>query len=205
MSSPSANPLKRENSNPVKEVDLVIWTKNSSATLAMVLKRLEMVVPQKFVGNKIIVDDHSTDNTVEVGKSLGWEVYVNEGKGIPDAANTALKHVTSQFFISIEHDLLLTEEWWRKISCYMADEKVAVAQGIRFSTHPTLAALDEYFQIDCKRPYVTIDNNLYRTKIIQEVGGFPNSCPVCVDLNLRDMVQKAGFKWIVDPTVISQH
>ncbi|MGQ9544923.1 MAG: hypothetical protein ACUVQX_03970 [Candidatus Bathycorpusculaceae bacterium] len=43
------------------------------------------------------------------------------------------------------------------------------------------------------------------TKIIQKVGGFPNSCPVCVDLNLRDMVQKAGFKWIVDPTVISQH
>jgi glycosyltransferase involved in cell wall biosynthesis len=70
MSSPSATSVRRENSNPVKEVDLVIWTKNSSATLAMVLKRLEKVVPQKFVRNKIIVDDHSVDNTIEIGRLL---------------------------------------------------------------------------------------------------------------------------------------
>lgn len=201
----SANLQKGRNAEVVREVDLVTWTRNAGDMLAEVLRRVEEVIPRDVVKNKIMVDGHSTDSTIEIGKSLGWRVYMQKGTGIAEAANTALKHVVSPFFISIEADLLLAKNWWEKIPKYMVNDNVAVSQGIRFVTHPTLAALDEYFQIDCGKRYATMDNNLYRTELIRKLGGFPDSCPVSVDENLRENVERAGFKWVIDPTVISQH
>jgi len=83
-----------------------MWTKNGANTLPSVLKRINEVIPGEFVGQKIIVDDKSTDNTREIAKTFGWTVVFNEGTGISDGVNTALKHVSSEYFISFEQDLL---------------------------------------------------------------------------------------------------
>ena len=129
----------------IGKVDLVMWTKNGAETLPLVLKRINEVIPDEFVNNRIIVDDHSVDNTREMAKSFGWRVIFNERSGISNGANTALKHITTEYFISFEQDLLLAKNWWEKIPKFMNDEKVAVAQGIRISTEPTLKKLDEYY------------------------------------------------------------
>ena len=50
----------------IEKVDVVMRTKNSSKFLALVLKRIEEVIPSEVVGKKIIIDGHSTDNTVEI-------------------------------------------------------------------------------------------------------------------------------------------
>jgi glycosyltransferase involved in cell wall biosynthesis len=91
----------------IGKVDLVMWTKNGQATLPTVLKQIAKVIPSEFVNKKIISDDGSTDYTVEIAKSFGWSVFSNEGQGISDGANTALKHVESEYFISFEQDLIL--------------------------------------------------------------------------------------------------
>ncbi len=117
--------------NWVKKVDVVMWTFNSAKLLPIVLPRIEQVIPKEAIVNKIIIDDHSKDNTVEVAKSLGWTVYYNQSSGIKQAYLTALKYVTSDFLISVEHDVILTKEWWNKISPYLANSKIAVAQGVR--------------------------------------------------------------------------
>ena len=75
----------------ITKVDLVMWTYNGAATLPQVLKRINQVIPEKFINKKIISDDRSTDNTREIAESFGWQVILNEGKGISDNANNALK------------------------------------------------------------------------------------------------------------------
>lgn len=195
----------------IDRVDLVMWTKNGAETLPLVLKRIDEVIPDKFVDNRIIVDDHSTDDTPEIAKSFGWQVIPNEGSGISSGANTALKHVTSEYFISFEQDLLLARDWWQKIPKHMEDNKVAVAQGIRISTDPTLRILDEYVysRMTSDTPIrfgVSMDNNIFRTKIIEESGGFPSECPVCTDtILMKKIVLETPYKWIVDRTVVSDH
>jgi glycosyltransferase involved in cell wall biosynthesis len=64
--------------NWVKKVDVVMWTFNSAKFLPIVLPRIEKVIPKEAIVNKIIIDDHSKDNTVEVAKRLGWKVYYNQ-------------------------------------------------------------------------------------------------------------------------------
>jgi glycosyltransferase involved in cell wall biosynthesis len=199
-----------------KKVDLVMWTKNGAGTLGPVLKRIGEVIPADFVNSRLIVDDQSTDETRSIAESLGWEVVFNEGTGISDGANTALKHVEMDCFLSFEQDLLLAPDWWKKIPPYLSDSHVAVASGIRFVYYPpVLKKLQEFTADNYKReekpgqffPYVkTLDNTIYKTSIIRQLGGFPKlAVSAGVDHVLAKMVHGAGYRWKVDYDVKSIH
>lgn len=94
------------------------------------------VIPHESVDKRIIVDDQSTDNTREIAESFGWDVVFNEGRGASDGANTALRHVTSECFVSFEQDLLLDVSWWKKIAQRLSSPRVAVTSGMRFADKP---------------------------------------------------------------------
>jgi glycosyltransferase involved in cell wall biosynthesis len=176
----------------IGKVDLVMWAKNGENVLPTVLKRIDEVIPHEVVCHKILVDDHSTDRTTKIAKEFNWNVYPNPKTGIPSGANEALRHVDQDFFISVEQDVVLAKDWWEKIPPHMNGNKVAVAQGIRMSTEPTLRKLEEYVYSRLKssvndpiRFGVSMDNNLFRTKIIRQLGGFPSNCLVCKNTLLR--------------------
>lgn len=206
------------------KVDLVMWTKNGAETLPLVLKRISEVIPAEAVNQRIIVDDRSTDNTREIAKSFDWTVIFNEGKGISDGANTALKHVISEYFISFEQDLLLARDWWEKIPPYLENPKVAAASGMRFASKPEgIRKLQQYVAKKYRgestlSPWLraremsaftlgkTLDNTIYKTKIIRSIGGFPKlRVNAGVDTILAYKIEKAGFQWIVDYNVQSIH
>jgi glycosyltransferase involved in cell wall biosynthesis len=190
--------------NWAKNVDLVMWTKNSAKFLPTVLKRIEQVIPQEVIKNKIIIDDHSTDNTVTVAQNLGWTVHFNQGNGIGQAYQTALHYITADFLVSVEHDVILVEDWWSKISPYMQDSKVAVAQGVRAGTNPIIRKLDEYTierqDAASKLLNISLDNNLYRMSIIRKFN-----IDVVAGLPASEELEKLGFKWVIDVETISGH
>jgi len=208
----------------LSKVDLVMWTKNGAETLPFVLKRISKVIPSKAVNKCIIVDDQSTDSTREIAESFGWTVIFNEGKGISDGANTALKHVTSEYFISFEQDLLLAYDWWEKIPPYLENPKVAAASGMRFADKPKgVGKLQQYVAKKYRgeaqlAPWLrareaaaftlgkTLDNTIYKTKVIKNIGGFPKlQVNAGVDTILAYKVEQAGYQWIVDYNVQSTH
>ena len=191
------------NSCVVDKFDLVMWTKNSAKLLPVVLNRIEQVVPNYVIGKKIIVDDHSTDSTVEIAEKFGWTVYPNVGNGFFDAVDTALSHVSTELFISFEHDIVLAKDWWTKISKYIEDDTVAIAQGVRVYTHPVLRKLSEFMitRKDYGFTNFSIDNNIYRTKLLKKFkihiySGY---------LDTANFLRNKGFKWICDINVVSEH
>jgi glycosyltransferase involved in cell wall biosynthesis len=80
--------------------DLVMWTKNGEKLLSSVLDRIDSVIPYECVNQKILVDDHSNDRTVEIARDFNWTVYENPSTGISAGANEALRRVKSPLFIS---------------------------------------------------------------------------------------------------------
>jgi glycosyltransferase involved in cell wall biosynthesis len=78
------------------EVDLVMWTRNGAETLPKVLRRIDEVVPKEVVCHKILVDDHSVDDTTEIAKEFNWQVYPNPKTGISSGANEALRHIDTE-------------------------------------------------------------------------------------------------------------
>jgi glycosyltransferase involved in cell wall biosynthesis len=209
----------------LEKVDLVMWTKDGAATLPFVLKRIDEVIPSHFVSRRIIIDDRSIDQTREIAESFGWFIIFNEGKGISDGANTALKHVTSDCFISFEQDLLLAHDWWQKIPPSLENPRVAVASGMRFASKPVgVRKLEQYVAKNIEekvrlnlglgraaemRAFTlgkTLDNTIYRTKVIRAVKGFPKlRSSSDVDTILAYRVNQAGYYWLVDYSVQSTH
>lgn len=190
----------------MRKVDLAMWAKNGASMLPTVLKRIDEVIPSEAIGRKIFVDDHSTDGTPSIAKDFGWSVYVNKKGGVGSGASTALRHVTNAYFISIEQDVLLARDWFEKIPKYLENEGVAVAQGWRISNHPVIGKIDEHRMERNRATLGSVDNNIYKTKIMRALGGFPEHLKyVGVDVYVRKRVVSAGFKWVVDSTVISAH
>jgi glycosyltransferase involved in cell wall biosynthesis len=201
-----------------------MWTKNGAETLPAVLKRINEVVPDEYVKQKIIADDHSIDNTREIAASYGWTVMFNEGTGISDGANTALRNVTSDYFISFEQDLLLATDWWSKIPPLLEKPRVGAASGMRFADKPRgVKKLQQYVakkyrgeaylaswlrarQMAAFTLGKTLDNTIYLTKAVKSVGGFPKiKVNAGVDTTLAYRIQQAGYYWIVDYNVQSVH
>ena len=194
---------------PIK-VDVVMWAKNGSRTLPLVLKRIEKAIPKKCIVSKIFVDDKSVDNTVEIAKRFKWDVYENKEGFVRGGVKEALKHVTAPFFVSVEQDVVLAENWWKCISKYMHNPEVAVAQGIRvnYPGSKSLNCLEKYtlerFPEFGPKSRASLDNNIFRTAVIRKIG-VPEKYPIYVDAALYEEVLKAGYKWTVDENVISHH
>jgi len=198
----------------IDKIDILMWAKNGEAFLPIVLRQIRNIVPREKVCHKILVDDHSRDSTASIAQSFGWEVYLNPEGGIPSGANEALSHVDTDFFMTVEQDVVLSTNWWPVISKYLDDPNVACAQGIRLDNHPVLSILDEWA---CGPPSekrslvqhsraVSMDNNIFRTDIVRSMGGFPRLCPVCTDTAFRKrIVCETNYQWIIDARVISQH
>ena len=223
LREPLGNADNEERIN-VAKVDLVMWTKNGAETLPSVLQRISEVIPEEFVNMKLIVDDRSTDNTRDIAESFGWTVVLNDGKGISDGANTALRRVKSDLFVSFEQDLLLARDWWRRIPRYLEDSMVAVASGMRFASEPRgvrrmqqyvakkyrgEAALASWLRGREMASFTlgkTLDNTIYRTEAVRAVGGFPKlRSSAGVDTALAYMLNERGYLWFVDYDVRSVH
>jgi glycosyltransferase involved in cell wall biosynthesis len=203
----------------VTKLDLVMWTKNGAETLPYVLKRIGQVVPSKNVGNRIIVDDGSIDQTCQIAEQFGWQVVPNKGSGISDGANTALELVSTEWFASFEQDILVSIDWWPKIPLYLRHPKIVVASGLRFPGHPAeLRKLEEYIAeryqrrareargLDAENYGKTLDNTAYKTNSIRQLGGFPKPpIPAGVDTILNHKINSNKMTWMVDYTVRSVH
>jgi glycosyltransferase involved in cell wall biosynthesis len=179
-----------------------MWTKNGARFLYRVLERIDRVIPREVVHRKIMIDDESTDKTREIGVSFGWEVYHNQNGGVASAANQALSLVDCEYFISFEQDLLLSHDWWDVISDHVKNPDVIVACWIRYPTESTLTVLEKFSVLDYS---FTLNNTIFKTEVIRNVGGFPSNCDVCVDSNLCRKLRALGYKFLIDTSIVSQH
>lgn len=208
------------------KVDCVLWTKNGASTLDVVLKRINKVVPSENINHKFIVDDKSVDNTVEIAESNGWDVVPNMGAGISDGANTALKHIETDYFCSFEQDLFLASNWWSRLSKLIEADNVAVVEGIRLADKPAgIRKIEQYVIMRYQKILAhrsmyskdkvkeaegygpTLDNTIYDAQILHYLGGFPKlpNFGSGTDSILAKRVRDKGFKWLADYSVVSTH
>ena len=188
-----------------QKVDLVMWVKNGAWCLAKVLRRINDVIPSSQICCKILVDDGSSDNSGTIGCKYGWKVIRTEGVGVGYAAQIALDHVDTEFFCSFEQDVVLHPQWFPTLfSQIIAQPKMAVIQGVRLSSLQVMRKLEQW-RWRRESHLVSVDNNIYRTKLIRLVGGFPKRRFAGVDTHLHNTLKIAGWRWKVNRSIVSLH
>lgn len=183
-----------------------MWTKDGAVILDRVLKQIDRVIPEEVIGQKILVDDNSTDSTVKIAKAHSWHVYPNIQGGVAGGFNEALSRVKTETFFSFEQDVILNAYWFDLIPPHLEDPQTAVCQGVRVPTDPVLRLV--YIDKLKNSPYMpvtSLDNTCYKTDIMKELGGFPKTAKHIADSYLVKEVVGAGYLWKVDKKVISFH
>src|SRR5437879_1885465 len=95
-------------------LSVVIITYNEEANIG---RALESVMPllSGGKGEIIVVDSGSTDRTVEIAKSFGAKVFVEEWKGYAGQKNSALEKATGDWILSLDADEELSPDLARDI------------------------------------------------------------------------------------------
>jgi len=90
-------------------LSVVIITHNEEANLA---RTLESVMPLvgDGKGEIIVVDSGSTDRTVEIAKSFGAKVFIENWKGYAAQKNSAIDKAEGDWILSLDADEELTDE-----------------------------------------------------------------------------------------------
>lgn len=78
-----------------------------------------------LVREVIVIDDCSTDNTPQVAKELGAQVFERKFDGFANQKNFALSKVTSEWALNLDADERLSPELKAEISRAVANEKIA--------------------------------------------------------------------------------
>jgi glycosyltransferase involved in cell wall biosynthesis len=81
------------------EISAIIPAKNEAANISKVIKEAK-----QYVDEVLVIDDSSTDNTVEVARALGAKVIISEGKGYIYAIKTGFKYAKGHIMVTLDGD-----------------------------------------------------------------------------------------------------
>ena len=91
------------------KISVLICTKNEEK---MIKDCLESV---KWADEIVIIDDFSTDKTVEIAKKYGAEVFENKWRGFSEQKNFGFKKTTGDWVLFLDADERVTPELRREI------------------------------------------------------------------------------------------
>jgi glycosyltransferase involved in cell wall biosynthesis len=97
------------------QLSVVIITFNEEANIGRTLKSVQPLVADGR-GETIVVDSGSTDRTVEIAKSFGARVFIEEWKGFAAQKNSAIEKATGEWILSLDADEELSTDLAQHLS-----------------------------------------------------------------------------------------
>jgi glycosyltransferase involved in cell wall biosynthesis len=124
--------------SPVK-LSVVLITQNEERNLGRTLESVKPLVADGR-GEVIVVDSGSTDRTVEIAKSYGAKVFVEEWKGFAAQKNSALDKATGEWILSLDADEEVSTELGEEIGHFLLGHaRHSIEDGAPNSTIAVLA------------------------------------------------------------------
>ena len=143
------------------QLSVVIITHNEEVNMGRTLASVQSLVSDGR-GEIIIVDSGSTDRTVEIAKSLGAKVFIEEWKGYAAQKNSAIDKTNGDWILSLDADEELESGTASAIQVLVSKpdgftetelSNLAGAQGVdSLDTVELVMAFEEAFDVEGSRP-----------------------------------------------------
>jgi len=187
-------------------VSVIVPAYNAEDTIGQCLEALdEQTHPPDEV---IVVDDGSTDRTVDVSKEFGARVVSQPNSGPAGARNRGAAMARGEILLFTDADCEPTPDWVEKMVTAFKDPEVVGAKGAYETRQRSLLArfvqLEYEDKCDQMQDVETIDfvdtySAGYRRGVFRSVGGFDGSFRVDEDQELSFRLAKRGHKLVFVP------
>jgi glycosyltransferase involved in cell wall biosynthesis len=106
---------------PPVTLSVVIITYNEEANIACTLESVKPLVADGK-GEVIVVDSGSSDHTVDIARSFGAKVFVEEWKGYAAQKNSAIDKATGDWILSLDADEEVESMLIEELTGYQTDK-----------------------------------------------------------------------------------
>ena len=189
-------------------VTIGICVRNGERTILNALKSLNAQKFPKDLLEIIIVDDGSTDNTLEIVRSFAEnsdiqvKIYTQGWKGIASARNLVIREVKGKYIIWVDADMMLPEDYVIKLVEFMElHPNVGATRGQYgiIKSKKLVAMLENCRTINLWSPLPRLwgtGGAIYRVSALKEIGGFDERIKGAgEDIDVLIRLQKKG--WVI--------
>jgi cellulose synthase/poly-beta-1,6-N-acetylglucosamine synthase-like glycosyltransferase len=174
---------------------IILPVRNEENNIGKMLKSLHDAPGLKKC-NLLIVDGKSSDKTVEIAKSYGARVIVQEKLGISNARNLGWQHAEGQILIFLEADAEVDKNFITNIIKYTQKSKAdAWRPNIIPKAHNWIQkALKVQVELATRRQRAETFPTIFRKEVLEKTGGWDESIGIAEDRELPTRIKAAGFK-----------
>jgi glycosyltransferase involved in cell wall biosynthesis len=170
--------VNEKENNP--HVSVIIPVKNSNRTLDICLRSIQHSYYKNV--EVIVVDDHSTDNCVEVaGKYDCKIIQIRDGEGANNARNIGAQNANGDIFLFIDSDISIRRETILSVVETLEDSSIDAVVGVYTARHHNENLISQYKNLWIRYSYLksspTIDwlfgaISGIKRDIFKKTGGF---------------------------------
>lgn len=177
-------------SNPL--VSIIVGTKNTEITLE---RSLESIKKQTYPNIElIIVDNHSTDKTIEIAKKYTDKIYT-KGPERSAQVNYGVSVADGEYVYKVDSDFVLDKEVVQQ--CVNEIEKGfdAIVVHNTPDTSVSWIAKIRKFEVDMYKYDLTYSSARFLKKeVFEKIGGFDERITAGEDFDFQNKLNRGGYK-----------
>jgi glycosyltransferase involved in cell wall biosynthesis len=194
-------------------VSVVIPAYNEEKTVEQCLKSVfKQDEFKKFIGEIIVIDDGSTDDTPRILEKFKGKIKLIRNKrnlGLAKSLNIGINHSHCKFICTLHADCILPRNWFKNQMKFFDDESVAVVTSriiLPRNVWKKFNFWNKIFFSKFLKPRKIICENkcdIYRKDVLMKVGWFSPEFRVAgEDFDLYFRLKKNGFKVYTSDLVV---
>ena len=197
--------MKRAETNVDYSIIIPVFNEEKYIENTLISVQKSQAAFPSYVGEIIIVDNESTDNTVDIAKKMGAHVVQEVVHNIGRVRNCGAKHAKGRYLIFLDADTPLTEETLKIILDSLQSNILGGGFLLKPDIRNSLLIKVSFFNWNCiaRLFQITTGSCVFCLKsAFEQVGGFNEEYYACEDFilckDLKLLGKKIGKKFIIN-------
>jgi len=195
-------------------VAIIIPTYNEEKNIAACLNSIFKMGYAKDGFEVIVVDNGSSDKTVDEAKRFSIKLFVEKNRGPFYARNIGIKNTDADIVVFLDADCIVTENWLKNLVQGFTSPDVGGVGGAIYPVERTIISRYMGFSLFMRYPASIVKKKIkgaypscnlaVKKKALNKVGGFDEKRGLD-DKDLGIRMQGHGYNFIYEPEAIVYH
>jgi len=200
-------------------VSIIVPVYNGALTIEECIKSLLNLEYPEDKYEIIIVDNNSTDTTLEIVKKYPVKLFHDGKQSSYAARNLGIKNAKGEIVAFTDADCIVDKMWLEQMVKNFEDETTAGVGGEILAYNPKNIVehyldksdiLSQKSSFDCKfvnlkMPFIATANAAYKMEILNEIGAFDDSFTSGGDVDLAWRITFKGYRIVYEPKALVYH